>query len=182
MTREISIQANGAETVRFSQSKIIKILTDPPAGTVFYNQKYLGYTPLQFFPPENDVESDEITIMKSGFQDQKFSLSAAKNEYFIHLKPAEDIQKRIINKTGLGDGGFRWSREGLVITSLASSWLSFFLKREADKNYDKYLRASDPDLMVTYYDRTQKLDTFAEIAVGISAVTLGTYFYFLLTE
>ena len=68
----------------------------------------------------------------------------------------------------------------LVVVSLASSWASFYFKREADKYYNQYQRASDSRDMISLYSKTERYDRMSEIAIAVSAVTLGTYLYILL--
>jgi hypothetical protein len=180
--KTISIHNNENKFINFSDTHGIKILSMPPASQVFYNEKYLGKTPILFFPEDEDTKNGEITIIREGYQKGQVTLNGGTNEYKVILKPKDNFPERIVYKSSLKSGGFRWSREGLIVASLATSWLSFYFKREADRNYDKYLRASDPGKMETYYDRTSNLDAYAEISVGISVLSLGTYFYFLLTD
>jgi hypothetical protein len=102
--------------------------------------------------------------------------------YTFTLKPAAQVPDLGAGRYKDSDNQLRWLHEGLVITSLAGSWLSFLFKRQADANYNKYLHTARPNDLKKYYDRTVRFDRYTEISMGISLVALGGYIYTLLTE
>ena len=179
-TRSVTTKPNQLLVLDFTAETNIAISSIPSASQVLFNNKIIGLTPLTLTTPAEDAM--QITLIKEGFEPQRFTLFPGTESYNISLNPISSIPNQEVFKAGVEKDSFRWSREGLVITTLTTSWLAFFLKREADKNYDKYLRAADPNRLSTYYDRTRAFDRYAEIAVGVSIVSLGTYFYLLLTE
>ena len=73
-------------------------------------------------------------------------------------------------------------KTGLLITSVAASWLAFYLKRQADKNYAKYGRASSGSDINKFYDLAGNFDNASTVAITISAVVLTSYIYIALTE
>jgi hypothetical protein len=79
-------------------------------------------------------------------------------------------------------GGLKWYREGLVVTSLIASWTSFYYKRQADQAHARYLVTSDSRKRFALWNQTRQYDTFSEIAIGVSVATLGTYFFLLLID
>jgi hypothetical protein len=93
-----------------------------------------------------------------------------------------DFDPSIVLKEVPNKKHFSWLREGLVVTSLVGSWASFFFKREADKHYDRYLRTADPAEMHRSFKKTEDFDRYAEIAIGISIISVGTYLYLLITD
>lgn len=71
---------------------------------------------------------------------------------------------------------------GLLVTAIAANWLAFYLNREADKSYDKYLNASSSGAINKYWDQAQTLDTATQTLVGISAGALLGYIYLIWAE
>jgi hypothetical protein len=179
-TKNVTTEPNQHVIVDFTTATRISISSIPSASQVLLNNEIIGLTPLTLTYPTEAAK--QIKLIKEGFEPQRLTLFPGNESYNISLNPISPIANQEVFKAGVEKDQFRWSREGLVITTLATSWLAFFLKREADKNYDKYLRAADPNRLSTYYDRTRVFDRYAEIAVGVSIVSLGTYFYLLLTE
>jgi hypothetical protein len=70
----------------------------------------------------------------------------------------------------------------LILTAIATNWLSFYLKRQADDYYDKYRAGSNLKKINNYYDKTQQFDTFSGVMLGVSAAALSTYIYLTLSE
>jgi len=73
-------------------------------------------------------------------------------------------------------------KTGLLITSIAANWLAFYLKREADNNYNKYGQASSNSDINKFYDRASNFDNASSVALTISAMALTGYIYIALTE
>jgi len=73
-------------------------------------------------------------------------------------------------------------KTGLLITSIAANWLAFYLKREADRSYVKYNRASAISDINKFYDLAGDFDNASSIMLGISAAALSGYIYIALTE
>lgn len=178
--RNVSLEPNQHTIVDFISEASILISSVPTACQVLFNDEIIGETPLTLVSPSETAL--QISLKKEGFEPRQFMLLPGKTSHILSLNPISALPNQEVFREGIDKDQFRWNREGLVITTLATSWLAFFLKREADKNYDKYLRAADPDRLSTYYDRTRTFDRYAEITVGVSILSLGTYFYFLLTE
>ncbi len=73
-------------------------------------------------------------------------------------------------------------KTGLIISAFAANWLSFYLKRQADDYYHKYKSSSNGSKINDYFDKSNKLDTYSSIALGISAAALSSYIYLTLTD
>jgi len=178
--KKITIYEAETLVVDFITENKISIFSNPPGGLVYVDNQLIGQTPLQALYSYPDGKL--FRVIKDGYQEGSFIKEAEKKNYTIKLKtillpPALTVLQDHPNENNL-----KWLHEGLIITSLASSWLSFLFKREADANYEKYLRSARPSDMQKYYDRTIRFDHYAEISVGISLVSLGGYFYLLLTD
>ena len=166
--------------INFKQNNYYRIYSTPINSKVFFQDKLLGKTPLFL---NKDIYNDiELTLQKNGFKNKTFLLSANSNEYFINFNERDESQNRKVFLTGIEKSNLKWIEEGLILTSLLSSWTSFFFKREADKSYEKYLNSANPQKMEDYFNKAENFDTYAEIAIGVSIVSLGTYLYILLTD
>src|SRR5690349_20428000 len=58
---------------------------------------------------------------------------------------------------------------------------SFFIQREADRAYDRYLGGSDPSLISKDFDEAERLDKWsaATLLAGTGALALGVYWRFI---
>ena len=181
MVKNIQIRSGILTTVSFDNSDQMEIETIPFGGKVFLKDELIGITPLQI--DREIVSSHAISIHKEGFVPKKFTVGELQQAYHPIVlepsKPSLQVESVILSDN---DSQLKWYREGLVVTSLLSSWASYFLKREADQTYQRYQRASDSREMIALYSQTKHYDTLSEIAIVVSATTLATYFYMLVTD
>lgn len=176
----IQVRAKEQIAINFKYNNFYKIYSNPINSKVYLNDIFLGNTPLIL---NKDLYDDiELSLHKSGFKKETLLLSNAQNEYFINFTDTDQRQERTVFKTGIENKSLRWVEEGLILTSLITSWTSFFFKREADKSYIKYQNTASPQQMDKYFNRAENFDRYAEIAIGVSIVSLGTYLYLLLTD
>lgn len=167
--------------VTFDNTRLYYFNSSPYNSSIIQNNKILGKTPA-FINSNSFKLSDKITIKKPGYIDKKTFVSPNQYEYFFSLKP-ESIKKDIkFASTGLENSQTTWFKEGFVFVSVLSSWAAFYFKREADKNYDKYLIEGNSSKMNKYYDRTKRFDTYSDISIAVSLTSLGTYMYFLIFD
>ncbi|MBD3223529.1 MAG: hypothetical protein GF313_02295 [Caldithrix sp.] len=75
-----------------------------------------------------------------------------------------------------------WQKPAILVTAVATNWLSFYMKRKADDYYEKYKATSDVDKLERYYNRTKYFDTASNVFLGIATLTLSGYLYLLLTS
>jgi hypothetical protein len=180
MTKSIVITEGEYIKLDFISTDKIKVLSLPIGGEVFAGEDLIGNTPLTF--DRSLVGSQTIKIEKKGYENKIFGLDAAKNEYSFTLQPLKDDPQFQVARVSESQGGLKWYREGLIVTSLAASWVSFYYKRQADRSHAKYLVTSDQRDRFAFWNQTRQYDTIAEIAIGVSVATLGTYFFLLLID
>jgi len=178
--KQIVIQE--AETLRFNLtgSNIIGIFTNPANGLVRNDSITLGYTPLVMVNPHATYRY--LTILKNGYQNLNFTLEPGKDQYHFNLTPVPSPLLPVVLQIKDDHNPRQWLPAGLILTSLASSWLSFLFKRNADANYERYMHSAIPSNMKKYYNRTLQYDRYAEISFGVSLLSLGGYLYMLFTE
>jgi hypothetical protein len=181
MKKTITINENGYVKLDFVLTNQIKVLSLPIGGRVFAGEKLIGNTPITF--DRSLVGTEAIKIEKNGYMEQSFNLNSNQKEYSFSLRPIEnDPQFNVAKLSTESQKGLKWYREGLVVTSLIASWAAFYYKREADQSYSRYRVTSDSRKRFALWNQTRKYDTFAEIAIGVSVATLGTYFFLLLID
>ena len=180
MTKYVSIIENEYVKLDFTTGDKIKILSLPIGGQVYAGDEFIGRTPLSF--DRSQVGDQTIKIEKSGYLNQSFQLVGNQKEYKFSLQPVENDPQLNVSRVSSSNDGLKWYREGLVVTSLVASWASFYYKRQADQSYAKYRVTSDSRRRFSYWNQTRQYDTFAEIAIGVSVATLGTYFFLLLID
>jgi hypothetical protein len=76
----------------------------------------------------------------------------------------------------------RYFRPVLILTAVTSNWAAFYLKRKADDYYSAYTKTSDLSKIQKNYDRAAQFDVYSTVMLGVSAGTLLTYMYLLLTD
>ncbi len=180
ITKYISIMENEYVKLDFTTADKIKILSLPIGGQVYAGEEFIGRTPLSF--DRSLIGNQTIKIEKSGYSNQSFQLVGNQKEYKFSLQPVKNDPRSNVTRVSESNGGLKWYREGLVVSSLVASWASFYYKRQADQSYAKYQVTSDSRRRFAYWNQTRQYDTFAEIAIGVSVATLGTYFFLLLID
>jgi hypothetical protein len=180
MTKSVTIHENQSVEIDFVLADKIKILSLPVGGKVFAGEELIGNTPVTF--DRSLVGTQTLKIEKSGYENQSFQLDGSQNEYSFSLQRAENDPQSQVARVSESQGGLKWYREGLVVTSLIASWTSFYYKRQADQSYARYQVTSDSRKRFVYWNQTRQYDAFAEIAIGVSVATLGTYFLLLLID
>jgi hypothetical protein len=177
-TQHIEINRDQHTKVDFREKETIQIISLPYASKVYVGDELLGQTPL-IYTREN-IGGQSIRLENRGFEDKSFNLVQGQSVYKVPLQIAESQGKNRITRMKDNQYKIKWYREGLIVTSLAASWASFYYKREADRYYSQYQRSSDSRDMIALYSKTEHYDTMAEIAIAVSATTLGTYLFLLL--
>jgi len=180
ITKTIDIIENQHIKLDFTLNKQVKVLSLPIGVKVFAGDVFIGNTPITF--SRDLVGATALKLEKNGYSDQSFNLVANQNEYHFNLAPLQDDNQLKVATSSDSQNGLKWYREGLIVTSLISSWTAFYYKRQADQAYSKYLVISDSRRRFELWNQTRQYDTIAEIAIGVSVATLGTYFYLLLLD
>ena len=179
-SKNIIIEENIYLNLDFSLTDQVKVLSLPIGGKVFAGDELIGSTPLTF--NRDLVGTKTIKIEKNGYAEQTFELDTDQKQYNFNLVPIEDETQIRVARLSKSRNTITWYREGLVVTSLISSWASFYYKRQADQAYSKYQVTSDSRKRFSLWNQTRQYDTFSEIAIAVSVTTLGAYFILLLVD
>jgi len=178
--QEIEIKPFEKTVVDLKKTGSIVIYSDPIGSDVFGGGKYLGKTPL--YLGRLAVNGEDFRIKRAGYEEKKFSLAPDQNEYTVKLLPIDPGAEMRVQEALLGGTEVNWFKESLVLTSFVSSWAAFFFKRKADNLYLQYQGAAIPSRIDYFYNETEKYDRYSEVALGVSAVSLGVYLFILMTE
>ena len=136
ISKNIIIEENIYLNLDFSLTDQVKVLSLPIGGKVFAGDELIGSTPLTF--NRDLVGTKTIKIEKNGYAEQTFELDTDQKQYNFNLVPIEDETQIRVARLSKSRNTITWYREGLVVTSLISSWASFYYKRQADQAYSKY--------------------------------------------
>jgi len=179
-SKNVMINENEYIDVDFTLTNQVKIVSLPIGSKVFAGDDLIGNTPITF---NRDLAGTNVLkVEKSGYVEQSFDLDANQDEYKVNLVPVENEEQIRVARIAKNQNKIKWYREGLIVTSLVSSWAAFYYKRQADQAYSKYQVTSDSRRRFALWNQTRQYDAFAEIAIGVSLTTLGTYFILLLMD
>jgi len=178
--KKIIIMENEVVELEFSLSAQIKVLSLPVGGKVFAGEELIGNTPISF--NRDLVGTNIIKIEKDGYAERSFDLKANQNEYKVNLVPIEDETQIRVARLAENRNSLKWYREGLIVTSLISSWAAFYYKRQADQAHLKFLTAPDSRRRFVLWNHTRQYDSFSEISIAVAVSTLSTYIFLLLID
>ena len=165
---------------RLSVGQVIRIQSDPPAGIVHSDGSVIGTTPL--YARLQRPGALELMIQKEGFDSLRIPLSEIKAGFIrVQLSPKSGIGGAV--RPGdilVGDGAATdhyltyASGAAMIVSGVASA----YLKDRANRNFDSYLRTSNPaDL-----SSTRRLDREAAAALIVSQISFAILAYLLLSE
>lgn len=166
------------EKVKFNAPVLLN--TEPFGSEIYIDNQLVGQTPAYIDFDQNKGKNFKLVL--SGYKEQEFTLTDSLVLQKISLSPLSPNREPYVLNAESTNNYNTVYKHGFLVTSVLSSWAAFYLKREADKNYDKYLQAGDPDKIEKYFNRTTRLDRFSEAAAVISISTLGVYLYFLIFD
>lgn len=167
-------------TIEIVFPKLITLTSEPFGANVFHGSDYLGKTPLVI--ADNALqEGDDIRLQLTGFDEYRMKISNP-NDHHAILSPISGNIKSPVLMASPDRQQNTSLKTALLVTSFVTSWSAFYLKREADNSYNKYLRTGNPQDMRKFFNRTERYDNWADVALSVSVVSLGTFMYYLLSE
>ncbi len=164
----------------FPEYKMIN--SDPYGANIRMNGKVLGQTPLLVSKP--DLIANKITLSKDSYKDTTlFSIKKLSKSTMIilNIDPVAQIKKNQMTKLNLSRRSKNIKLALLTFgVSLASGSAAVFLKKKADRNYNRYMRAGNPDDINRFYDLTKRNDRLAAATYLVFEINLlaATYFFF----
>jgi hypothetical protein len=167
-----SVPAESDTTIIVKLMHPVKINSIPYHAELFQDYSSLGSTPVTIMFEQ--YRGKELRLEKNGFETKTFTLSEPKS-FLFKLEPIK------LAKVDEESGSFMHSMlhtkmksKFLLLTgTVVTNWLAFYLKNLADENYEKYQTTGNPQLMNTYWNKTQKYDRLSDISIGISYAFLG---------
>ena len=160
-----------------------RILDSRPFGAgVYQNDRFLGKTPL--LVPEDALAGGAITLKMRGYLPARAGIySPEKFRITVPLVPEAAYWRRVRLQKIAYAGKLRRQRRIAAFslgTSVVFGTAAYFLKKEANRSFARYLRAGNPRDMDRYFSRTLWLDraaagTYLTFEAGL---LLSAYLYF----
>lgn len=100
-------------------------------------------------------------------------LIPAQNPPFKNNRSDDSLKithKEILTNDGYKEQKFKWNMTRTIGTTLMLSFgaLSYYLDREADDNYSRYLETGDLDKMDDYYNKAKRYDRLKGVSyIGV---------------
>ena len=185
----IKIVANDTLNYILSFPEYQMINSDPYGANVWINGKLLGQTPL--LVSKQDLLENQIVISKEMYEDTTlFRINKLSPALWIELKLDSGSQLKKAQLAKLKLKGRNKQKYLALLTfgaSLASGSASLYFKRNADREYNNYRRAGNPDDIRLFYDRTEKYDrlaaaTYIGFELNLIASTYSFFKYVLNRE
>ena len=172
----VTLQPGQSETVRAVFQAPVYINTSPYGAAIYSDTAFIGKTPI--YLPFEKVRGKSYTIKKEGYKPHTFTIDTPLSRFFQLEKDDSFIAERhkpdflgVIPKQHLK------SKFSLLALSVVSHWTAFYLKNIADDNFRNYQRATDPQNIKRYWDKTKKYDRLSDISLGISYASLAGLIY-----
>lgn len=112
-----------------------------------------------------------VSLSKTGFTRQEILLDGSQRQVLIRL----EASSAALDKTN--NFWRKHRRPLLLVATVSSNWLAFYLKRQADQAYDTYLRSGKINDMNREYELSQTLDGVSNVFLGISTASMLGFFY-----
>jgi len=144
----------------------------PGDALVLIGDSLQGRTPLVL----NFAGELAVTVSKIGYANQEIRLDGSLRQVLVSLEPGQTLTPKPQNFW------YKHRRPALLITTITSNWLAFYLKRQADQAYDAYLHSGKVGEMNHHYERSQILDGASNVFLGLSTVSMVGFLYFTYRE
>ena len=165
---------------RMMLGRTLNVQTEPAGGTVRFNGRLLGVTPLYFCNVSSFAGN--LMIQKNGYDSLVVPLNESSEGFIrLHLRPVR------IPEASFPGGDLRgpdllatdhWPTYVSGLTMIVSGVTSAYLKDQANKEFDRYLLSNDPAGL----SRTRRFDRGAAVSLVISQISFVVLSYLLLSE
>ncbi|MBN1300226.1 MAG: PEGA domain-containing protein [Melioribacteraceae bacterium] len=140
----------------------VRLTTNPFDASVYFNNKFFAYTPC-LVPRGIKL----IDIKKENYRYQSKNLENTGNIVDIDLTPLEKIKNK--DDSFISSGWF----PVLLGTACALGAAAAYYKLEADKNFDKYYKTNNRNLL----EKVDKYDMYSGVAFGLLQINFGYLAY-----
>ncbi len=166
--------------VAFPEFKIIN--SKPYGARLSINGKFVGETPLLL--PKPELEKSAIRLQKFGYKDTVIvNLEHELAAIWIDLRRDPEAEKKQQNLVQVLNAKKRKDRKLALVTfglAVTSGVASLILKDKADRSFDRYLKASNPQDMNHFFDETEKFDRLAAGSYVVFEINLVASAFFLI--
>lgn len=173
VTDSISVIAASPQTLQYSVTPNILILTSPSGAEVFAGDSLIGTTPLVV---KNGLS---LKLHKQGFEDT--TMEAVNGRRGVLSIPLKKEWQSGAEESTLTDASEKRSPLKLYLSGaaaiLAGATTAYF-KVKADNAYSDYLQTGQTNSL----SQTNRLDTAAGISLAATELSLGLFTYFMLSD
>jgi len=157
------------------------IRTKPYGAEIYINNQLAGKSPLTLF--DQELFHSDMLIKKEGFKDLHVDFNQFQMGYLNIVLEKDD---EIFNINKLKEkhrqtikSRYRKATYTLWAASILTGMASFYLKSQADENYQKYLSSGSLNKMNSYYDSAIRYDNYTNISLAAfqGCIILSLYFF-----
>jgi len=179
-----TIQAAPGDTLhldaRFKRAYFIQSVPFP--AQAYLDGKLLGETPL--YVTLDCDEKATVTVKKEGYLDA-YALCDPSGSTRIEVtlqSVAKFWKRRKARDQDISLHKMKYQRYSFLsaATSLVAGITTVLFRKEADRAYQNYLQASNPQQMNRYFADAQRYDTYSSVAFGLFQASFAVGFYFFL--
>ncbi len=173
VTDSISVVAASPQTLQYSVTPNILVLTSPSGAEVFASDSLIGTTPLVV---KNGVS---LSLQKHGYED--LAVEAVNARRGVLSFPLKKVWQSNTEESSLKDSEEKRSPLRLYLTGaatiLAGATTAYF-KVKADNSYGNYLQTGQLNSL----SETNRFDTAAGISLAATELSIGLFTYFMLSD
>lgn len=158
------------------------INSKPYGADVIVDNSYQGTTPLVVYLREDEKKYVEVRL--KGYEKFVATIDSTTERLWL-VNLVEDRDHSTDPEIEISQMKSRRSRFRRLATiagslSAASGITAILLKRQADRFYQDYLSASNPENIEAYFNKTERYDEYAGSAFIVFQVSFGLSFYWFL--
>ena len=178
------IQAAPGDTLRLAArfKRAFLIQSVPFPAHAYLNGKLLGDTPL--YVALDCDEKATVTLKKDGYLDAYALCDPSGNTRIdVTLQSVATFwKKQKIKDQDISLHKRKYRRYTFIsaAASVVAGVTTVLFRKEADRAYQNYLQATDPQQMDRYFSDAQRYDTYSSVAFGLFQASFAVGFYFFL--
>lgn len=182
--QKIEIHPADTTVIKPTFKRSLILMTNPFDAQVFFNNQHLGNTPQYFDLP--DDKKGQLLILKESYKPFVINLdTVTASTLKIDLTRNIELQRSLAFNTINKEMKIQRHKKltySLMALTIASGFASVYLKNQAEKNYNQYLRAGNLKDMNRYYRNAKNFDKYSSVSLGVFEVSFAFSMYLLIKK